>query len=267
MISFGITRRLKEPMQDTLKKDGQFEYIEEGEGPVILILHGLFGALSNFVEVVPYFASKGYKVVIPILPLYTLPVINTNVKNLAKFLRDFIEHKGYDKVNLLGNSLGGHVALVYTSQHLDSVGSIILTGSSGLYENSFGGTFPKRENYEFIKQKVEYTFYDPTVATKELVDECYEVVNDKARALRIIALAKSAIRHNMSKELEFMTIPSCLIWGRNDTITPPEVADEFNLLLPQSQLYWIDKCGHAAMMEQPSEFNRVLGEFLDSLYK
>ena len=267
MIIFDLIRSIKEPMQVTLKKDGQFEYIEEGEGPVILILHGLFGALSNFVEVVPYFVNKGYKVVMPILPLYTLPVINTNVKNLAKFIQDFVEYKGFDKVNLLGNSLGGHVALVYTSKHLDKVGSIILTGSSGLYENSFGGTFPKRGNYEFVQQKVEYTFYDPKVATKELVDECYEVVNDKARALRIIALAKSAIRHNMAKELEFMNIPSCLIWGKNDHITPPEVAEEFKSLLPQEQLQWIDKCGHAAMMEHPEEFNRISGEFLDSLYK
>lgn len=254
-------------MQNTLKKEGKFEYIEEGEGPVLLILHGLFGALSNFADVIPYFANRGYKVVIPLLPIYTLPVINTNAKNLAKFLRDFVEHKGFDKVNLLGNSLGGHVALIYTSKHLDSVGSLVLTGSSGLYENSFGGSFPKRENYEFIKQKVEYTFYDPNVATKELVDECYEIVNDKARALRIIALAKSAIRHNMAKELEYMTIPSCLIWGKNDHITPPEVAEEFHSLLPQSQLHWIDKCGHAAMMEHPQEFNSILGEFLDSLHK
>lgn len=252
-------------MQDALKKEGKFEYLEEGEGPVIVILHGLFGALSNFREVVPYFAEKGFKVVIPILPLYTLPVINTNVKSLAKFLHEFIQYKGFEKVNLLGNSLGGHIALIYTSKHLDSVQTLTLTGSSGLYENSFGGSFPKRENYEFIKKKVEYTFYDPTVATKALVDECYEVVNDKARALRIIAMAKSAIRHNMAKELEYMNIPSCLIWGKNDNITPPEVAEEFHQLLPNSTLNWIDKCGHAAMMEHPKKFNTILSEWYSSI--
>lgn len=250
-------------MEYTLKKEGEFEYLEEGEGPVIVVMHGLFGALSNFEEVVPYFTGK-YKVVIPLLPIYSLPIINTSAKSLAKFLHDFLNFKGFDKVNLLGNSLGGHVALIYTAEHPERVNTLVLTGSSGLYENSFGGGFPKRENYEFIKKKVEYTFYDPTIATKELVDECYEVVNDKGRALRIIALAKSAIRHNMAKELPNMTMPSLLIWGKQDAITPPEVAEEFHKNLPNSELHWIDKCGHAAMMERPVEFNKILSDWLDT---
>lgn len=252
-------------MEYELKKEGGFEYLEEGEGPVVMILHGLFGALSNFKDVVPQFTDK-YKVVIPILPIYTLPIINTSAKSLAKYLHDFMNFKNYDQVTLLGNSLGGHVALIYTAKHPERVHSMILTGSSGLYENAFGGGFPKRENYEFIKKKVEYTFYDPNIATKELVDECYEVVNDKGRALRIIALAKSAIRHNMAKELPNMDLPVCLIWGKQDNITPPEVAEEFHEKLPNSELHWIDKCGHAAMMEQPKEFNEVLSAWLDKIF-
>jgi pimeloyl-ACP methyl ester carboxylesterase len=185
---------------------------------------------------------------------------------LAKYLHDFLNYKGFDEVTLLGNSLGGHVALIYAAKYPERVHSMVLTGSSGLYENAFGGGFPKRENYEFIKKKVEYTFYDPEIATKELVDECYEVVNDKGRALRIIALAKSAIRHNMAKELPNMEMPVCLIWGKQDNITPPEVAEEFHEKLPNADLHWIDKCGHAAMMEQPQEFNRILGNWLDKLF-
>ena len=77
-----------------------------------------------------------------------------------------------------------------------------------------------------------------------------------------MALAKSAIRHNMSKELPTLDVPTCLIWGKNDTITPPDVAEEFNRLLPQSQLFWIDKCGHAPMMEHPQEFNQILDSWM-----
>ena len=58
-------------------------------------------------------------------------------------------------------------------------------------------------------------------------------------------------------------MPTCLIWGRNDTITPPEVAEDFNKLIENSELFWIDKCGHAPMMEHPQEFNRILKEWLD----
>ena len=104
----------------------------------------------------------------------------------------------------------------------------MLTGSSGLYENAFGGSFPRRESYDFVKEKVEYTFYDPKTATKELVDDVFKTINDRNRVIRILAMAKSAIRHNMSKDLHKIRIPVALIWGRNDKITPPEVAIEFN---------------------------------------
>ncbi|MBD79269.1 MAG: alpha/beta hydrolase [Crocinitomicaceae bacterium] len=252
-------------MDYELKKEGRYEYIEEGEGPVIVFLHGLFGELSNFKEVLPHFVDK-YTVVLPLLPIYTLPIISANVKYLAKFLHEFLDYKKYDQVTLMGNSLGGHTALVYTAKHLDRVHSMVLTGSSGLYENSFGGGFVKRGNYDVIKQKVEATFYDPAIATKELVDQCYEVVNDKGHALRMIGIAKSAIRHNMSNELANLDLPTCLIWGKQDIITPPEVAEEFHEKLPDSELHWIDKCGHAAMMEQPEEFNRILSIWLDKVH-
>jgi pimeloyl-ACP methyl ester carboxylesterase len=248
-------------MEYQLKEENGFRYIEEGEGKPLILLHGLFGALSNFRDVIEHF-SKTHKVVIPMLPLYTMPVLSTGVRSLAHFLRDFIVYKKWDKVNLLGNSLGGHVALVYTKEFPERVSSLILTASSGLYENAFGSSFPRREDKEFIRKKVAVTFFDPKHATDELVDECFEIVNDRNRVLRILALAKSAIRHNMAKDLPNMTMPSCLIWGKNDTITPPEVASEFNQLLPNSSLYWIDECGHAPMMEHPGTFNQILDQWL-----
>ncbi|NNE56055.1 MAG: alpha/beta hydrolase [Flavobacteriales bacterium] len=249
-------------MEELIKQEGKFRYIEEGEGSPLILLHGLFGALSNFREVLDHF-SKDYKVVIPMLPLYEMPLLETGAKSLAKYLKKFIAVKQFEKVNLLGNSLGGHVALIFTRDNPDIVNSLILTASSGLYENAFGSSFPRREDKEFIRNKVALTFYDPDHATDELVDECYAIVNDRNRVLRILAIAKSAIRHNMANDLPNMTMPACLIWGRNDTITPPEVAEEFHEKLPDSDLYWIDKCGHAPMMEHPQEFNRILSEWLE----
>lgn len=246
---------------EQLIHEGEFTYLEEGEGKPLILLHGLFGALSNFKEVVDHFKLK-YRVIIPMLPLYTMPVLTTGVKSLAEFVERFIKHKGFEKVNLLGNSLGGHVALVLTKRNPEKIESLILTASSGLYENAFGSSFPRREDKEFIRQKVAVTFFDPKHATPELVDECYEVVNDRNRVLRILALAKSAIRHNMADDLQHMNIPACLIWGKNDTITPPEVAEEFQKKLPNAELFWIDACGHAPMMEHPQQFNLILDNWL-----
>ncbi|MCK8480513.1 alpha/beta fold hydrolase [Psychroserpens algicola] len=249
-------------MAHRLKKEKDYRYIEVGEGTPIIVLHGLMGGLSNFDAVTDYFSQKGYKVLIPELPIYTMSLLKTNVKNFAKYLHDFIEFKGFDEVILLGNSLGGHIGLYHTKLYPEKVKALIITGSSGLYESAMGGGYTKRGDYEVIKKKAQEVFYDPAVATKAIVDEVYETVNDRNKLIKTLAIAKSAIRHNMAKDLPNMKLPVCIIWGKNDTVTPPEVATEFNELLPDSDLFWIDKCGHAAMMEHPDEFNTILDAWL-----
>ncbi|HEY8780567.1 MAG TPA: alpha/beta fold hydrolase [Mucilaginibacter sp.] len=251
-------------MDFVLKEENGFSYIDEGEGEVLLLLHGLFGELSNWGGVIEEFKSE-YRVIIPILPIYDLPLLTTGVKSLAKYVHKFVTYKQLRDVTLLGNSLGGHVALIYVLSHPSVVRSMVLTGSSGLYENAFGGSFPRRGSYDFIKEKVEYTFYDPNTASKELVDDVFRIINDRHSVIRILAMAKSAIRHNMKKDLRYIYIPVSLIWGKDDRITPPEVAIEFHEELPDSELHWIEHCGHAPMMEQPEEFNRVLREFLEKI--
>jgi pimeloyl-ACP methyl ester carboxylesterase len=249
-------------MSSKLIEDGKYSYVEAGEGQPIIVLHGLMGALSNFDGVLNYFSEKGYKVIIPELPIYKLPLLKTNVKNLSKFLKDFMAYKKIDKAILLGNSLGGHIGLYFTKLNPDNVAALVLAGSSGLYEKSMGDTFPKRGNYEYIKAKTEEVFYDPAIATKEVVDEIFASVNDRVRVIKTLAIAKSAIRHNMAKDLPKMNIPACIIWGKNDLVTPPEVAIDFQKLLPDANLFWIDKCGHAPMMEHPDEFNKIFESWL-----
>jgi pimeloyl-ACP methyl ester carboxylesterase len=253
-------------MNFVLKEEKGFSYIEEGEGETLLLLHGLMGALSNWDEVIKEF-SKNYRVIIPLLPIYDLPLLTTGVRSLSKFVHKFIKYKQLSNVVLLGNSLGGHVGLIYVLAHPGYVKALVLTGSSGLYENAFGGSFPRRESIDFVREKVQFTFYDPKTATEELVQEVYQMINDRHKVIRILAMAKSAIRHNMKTELRKITMPVSLIWGRDDKITPPEVAVEFNELLPNAELHWIDKCGHAPMMEQPEEFNKYLKLFLDKIKK
>lgn len=245
-----------------LKKEGDYNYIETGEGTPIIILHGLMGGLSNFDAVTDFFSKNGFKVVIPKLPLYTKPLLKTNVKSFANYLYDFINYKNYDKVILLGNSLGGHIALYHTKLYPEKIKALVITGSSGLYESAMGSGYTKRRDYNVIKKKAQDVFYDPEIATKEIVDEVYATVNDRNKLIKTLAIAKSAIRHNMSKDLPEMETPTCIIWGKNDIVTPPEVAEVFNELLPDSDLFWIDKCGHAAMMEHPKEFNQILFKWL-----
>jgi len=253
-------------MKLEIKQEGRFKYVSIGEGEPLVLLHGLFGALSNFESLFEYF-SKTNKVVVPLLPLYDLPVKETTVSGLAQYVLDFVKHKGYDKVSYLGNSLGGHVGLVCTLAEPERVRSLTLTGSSGLFEKAFGDSFPKRSSYEFMKERTELTFYDPKMASKELVDEVFEIVNNREKALRVLYMAKSAMRHNLRDEIPTISVPVLLIWGKNDNITPPFVGEEFHKLLPNSTLIWFDKCGHVPMMEHPEDFNMQLDRFLRQIEK
>ncbi|HEX8278213.1 MAG TPA: alpha/beta hydrolase [Segetibacter sp.] len=248
-------------MKYEIKQQDKFKFLEMGTGEPLVLLHGLFGALSNFQPLIDHFSSS-YKVVVPMLPLFELDIFHTSVGGLAKFVHRFIESRGYINVHLLGNSLGGHVALVHILKHPERIKTLTLTGSSGLFENGMGDSYPKRGDREYIRKKTQLTFYNPDLATDELVNEVFEITNNRIKVIKIIALAKSAIRNNLGEELNHIKQPTCLIWGNNDTITPPFVAKEFKKLLPNSELHFIDKCGHAPMMEVPSEFNIILEQFL-----
>ncbi|NVO31459.1 alpha/beta fold hydrolase [Hymenobacter lapidiphilus] len=247
-----------------IQEKNEFRYVDEGTGEVLLLLHGLFGALSNWEEVITEFSTR-YRVVIPLLPIYDMPLLKAGVPGLVSFVEEFLAEIGLQEpCTVLGNSLGGHIALVYALQNPARVARLVLTGSSGLFEDGMGGSFPKRGNYAYVEEKVAYTFYDPTVATRELVDEVFGVTNSNAKCLRIISIARSAQRHNLSKELSRIKAPTLLVWGLNDTITPPVVGHEFYRLLPNSELRFLDHCGHAPMMERPADFNRLLMGFLQT---
>lgn len=243
-------------------EEGKYKFIEtKSSGPNLMLLHGLFGTLSNFQSIIKNFGKK-YNVIVPILPIYELPIFQASVGGLVDYLNDFVKYKNLSKLNLVGNSLGGHIALLFALSDMNKISTITLTGSSGLFESGMGSSFPKRGDYEYIKNKTAETFFNPAVATKELVDEVYDIVNDRAKAIRVIATAKSALRHNLGDKLQHISVPTLLIWGRNDNITPPFVAEKFKELIPNAKLHFIEECAHAPMMEKPEEFNKILEEFL-----
>ncbi len=251
-------------MNYPLIEEDDFRYIEtKGGKEVVMLLHGLFGALSNFETIIDYFGPK-YNVVVPMLPIFELPLRKVSLSGLVDHVDRFVKLKGYSHLHLLGNSLGGHIALIYALTHAERVRSITLTGSSGLFEHSMGSSYPKRD-YDFIERKTRATFYDPNVATKELVDEVFDILTNRNKAIRIIATAKSAVRQNLGNNLDQIKVPTLLVWGKDDTITPAFVGEKFHELIEDSRLHLIDQCGHVPMMEHPETFNNYLERFLEEV--
>ena len=252
-------------MEYPITTEGKYQFVEtEGQGETLILLHGLFGTLDNFQYLLKDF-GKTYNVIAPIMPVFELPLRHVSVAGLVDFMVGFVDFKKLSKFHILGNSLGGHIALLYALKEPSHVLSIILTGSSGLYEKAMGTTFPRREDKEYIRKKIQSTFYDPASASDAMIDEVFAAVNDRGKVIRAISMAKSALRHNLADKLGQINTPALLIWGKQDAITPPFVGEKFKELLPNSTLFFIDKCGHAPMLERPVEFNKYLADFLNKL--
>lgn len=249
-------------MHYTIHQKDKFKYIQEGEGEVMVLLHGLFGSMGNYELLIEGLKSR-YKMVVPLLPIFELPSREVSVVSLMEHVYDFLLMEGYSSVHLVGNSLGGHIGLLLTLKAPELIKTLTLTGSSGLFENALGNSFPRRQNYEFVKEVAQNTFYDPKTASKELIDEIFDVVNTPVKGLNIIITAKSAMRHNLEHELHKIKTPTLLIWGKNDNITPAFVGEDFKQKISGSELHVFDECGHAPMMEKPKEFMDVLKAFLE----
>jgi pimeloyl-ACP methyl ester carboxylesterase len=252
-------------MEYPITTEGKYQFVEtKGQGETLILLHGLFGTLDNFQYLFKDF-GKNYNVIAPIMPVFELPLRHVSVAGLVDFMVGFVDFKKLSKFHILGNSLGGHIALLYALKEPSHVQSIILTGSSGLYEKAMGTTFPRREDKEYIRKKIQSTFYDPASASDAMIDEVFAAVNDRGKVIRAISMAKSALRHNLADKLGDIQTPTLLIWGNQDAITPPFVGEKFKELLPNATLFFIDKCGHAPMLERPEEFNKYLTDFLNKL--
>ncbi len=242
-----------------------FRYVDEGgekaRGP-ILLLHGMLGQISNWERTIAALADDGYRVVVPILPIYTAPLRQSNLPGLVDYVVRFLESMEIDEAVTCGNSLGGHIALMLAIRHPSSVRALVLAGASGLFEVDMGQSVMRRRDREYLRERTAVTFFDPKHVTDELMDNVYEIVNDRSRALRLIRLARSVKAENLRELLKTIDVPTQLIWGREDEITPPNVAETFNELIANSELHWVDRCGHTPMMEHPEEFNRLVLGFL-----
>lgn len=227
----------------------------------VILLHGLFGNLSNWKSTATYF-SANHRVLVPELPLFDNFLGGGHLSKLVNFLENYIEKNKITNPVLIGNSLGGHVALLYTLKYPDKVSKLVLTGSSGLYENTFGGSFPRVKDYNYIREKVADVFERKEVVDTAMVDHVFEIVQHKLKVLSIIGLARDAQRQNLAAYLPLIKIPVLLIWGLQDKVTPPSVGAAFKALLPNATLHYLNECGHAPMMEQPELFNEFVAEFL-----
>lgn len=249
--------------QFTCHHKNGFEYLhisrKQNNTNVLVFLHGMFGGLSNYDDLIHHI--EGYDIFVPSIPIYDFNAGDLTISALTQWLHRFMDTMEIDRPVLVGNSMGGHLALDYTIQYPDNVSSLVLTGSSGLQEKDFGSTCPRRNDREYIRKQAALTFYDDLI-TDEIMDDIMGVVTNSAKLKNVLAIARDTHEYDMEAFLPEIQHDVFLIWGKEDEITPPEVAQKFHRDIPNTQLEWIDKCGHAPMMEHPKTFALFLNEFL-----
>lgn len=235
-----------------------YETVEHGKGTPLLMLHGLMGHPRNWRGLFPHLPADCRAIALH-MPFFDDDIQLNSVERIRDYVVGYIEQAGFRRLAVCGNSLGGHIALHLAMDIPEKISGIVLTGSSGLFERGFtyrGGPNPPRE---WIYNKMCEIFFDPAQVTDEMVDEVCNVVATRRWARDLVRIAKSAKRDNLAGRLDTVQCPTLLVWGKQDEITPPEVAVEFSEKIPNATLEWLDRCGHAAMLECPTAFAKTIG--------
>lgn len=238
----------------------EYTTLQSGTGLPLLLLHGVMGKPSNWEECFPYLPGDCHAIAVR-FPFFDEDEHLAGVPEVVTYVQRFLDQAGFDEYVLCGNSLGGHVALDLAINQPERVCGLVLAGSSGLFERSFTaipGIHPSRA---WLADKVREVFYDPIHAKPEIVDEAFRVASSRRHARELIRVAMSAKRDNVAARLHGIICPTLLLWGRQDRITPPEVAEEFHQRISTSELAWIDECGHAPMMEHPAQFAAIFSDW------
>jgi pimeloyl-ACP methyl ester carboxylesterase len=188
-----------------------------------------------------------------------------SLHQLTDHVIQFFDELGLEQAVVCGNSLGGQVALDFYVHQPERVQRLILSGSAGLFERSLAGGRPPRLCRDYIRKQACEIFFDPKHVSDELVDDIYKMLKDRHYRRFLLRVAKATRDRYMLEELAKVDVPTMIIWGRDDSITPPFVAEQFCQSIPTAELVFIDQCGHAPPIEQPDMFARLLDNFLDDM--
>ena len=248
-------------MSDAQTAYPEFRWLERGDGEPVVFLHGLMGRMDHWEHTLEALEHVCRPIALS-LPILEADLPEATIEEVGRYVVRFLDALDIPKAVIGGNSLGGHVALEMALSHRERVSGLILTGSSGLFERSFTRGVPHRPSEVYVREKMEEIFFDPALVTPEWVESVRRTVTTPASALRVIRFARAAKRHNVEDRLGSIDTPALLVWGKDDRITAPEVAERFHAQLPESRLVFLSCCGHAPMLERPEAFNEAVTEWL-----
>ncbi len=245
-----------------MKVNGGHVYLEVGHGTPLIFCHGIFGSFKNFAEIGKRLSGQ-YRVIVPCMPMYDAPLSKCTVLDLSIYLESFCQDLDLKNVVLAGNSMGGGTVLLYAVKNLPNVSRLMLFASSGLSFIPMRGGALKIKNRQYVEELMSDIFYGPAPFTEDEFQEVYEALQNKSTLLRIVGFTRSTKNNFLHGELhKLKDVPTLIIWGKQDTVTPPFIAEEFKECLPHAELHYLDECGHVPTYEKPQECGDLIESFL-----
>ncbi|MDQ3061047.1 MAG: alpha/beta fold hydrolase [Pseudomonadota bacterium] len=254
----------------------RIHYHEQGEGEVVIFLHGAGGGASgysNFKGNYPVFAQAGYRTLVPDLPGYGLSskpdLPHYDLDFFVAGLKGLVDALGLKNVTLLGNSLGGAVALGYALAHPDDVKRLILMAPGGVEEfdtymampgiaNMFAVYQSGKSGAEAMRAVMTMQLFDPSLLTDEIINERVPIALTQTAASR-----QRLYVPNLTGELHKLRCPVFGFWGVNDQFNPVSGTMKLMENCPQARMVLVNRCGHWVQVEHREMFNRACIDFLN----
>jgi 4,5:9,10-diseco-3-hydroxy-5,9,17-trioxoandrosta-1(10),2-diene-4-oate hydrolase len=257
---------------------------EGGKGSPVILIHGLGASAEIWMHNVSAISGE-HRVYVPDLVGFGLtdkPEVTYSPAFMASFIDDFMTALSINRACLVGNSLGGGVALQYTLQFPGKVHKLVLVDSAGLGRElpfimrlatiPLVGELMMQPNRMGMAFLLKRCVYDPAVIRDDLVDLYYKLDSSPEARKSILSVLRSSatifggradVLDPIIKNLGNIKIPVLIVWGRQDRILPIRHACSAEEKLPNARLHMFDQCGHMPNFERPREFNTLVLNFLN----
>lgn len=248
----------------TERSVGNHIFLERGSGRPLIFCAGLAGSIDNIFEI-GLALSESYRFIVPYLPIYDMPLAECTIPRLGEYLETFLEDLGLEEAIFIGSSMGGGASLHYALRPGHRAKGLVLCGSSGLSTIPMQKGFLRRKDFSYVKGTVEDVFFNPATPSASMVKDVYDAIQKTDIALRFIRFTRSTANDQLHDRLHGISVPCLLVWGKQDRITPFEIAGIFQELLPDSETHYLDRCGHVPTQEHPGEVLCLVRNFLNKI--
>jgi pimeloyl-ACP methyl ester carboxylesterase len=269
----------------SVRLDGsRVNYVEMGEGPPLVFVHGLSGCWQNWLENIPHFARTHRVIAVDLVGFgeSEMPNWAISIPGYGRFIDAFLGEIGIERCDLVGNSMGGFISAETAISHPSRVDKLVLVDAAGgptlrewqdrwakslqratrLTAPLVARIFARRE-WLVRRPRSRKLLMSMVAAHPELLrpELCYEVASGAGKPGFLDAAVALADYHYWDRIPDIKS-PTLVIWGKNDQIVPVKDAYEYTAMIPGARLEIFDDTGHVPMLERPARFNRVLEEFL-----